>query len=68
MQPKKRSMMLWTLTGLCLILSCSGCASGSSGIKAACAVFQPITYSSRDTPETVAQIELHDVRWMRLCR
>ena len=32
-----------------------------------CISFRPITYSSRDTPETVAQIEAHNVKWTRLC-
>lgn len=44
------------------------CSANTSGIKAACAVFQPITYSSRDTPETVAQVEAYDIKWERTCR
>ena len=43
------------------------CANDSSGIKAACAVFEPITYSDLDTPATVEQIEKLDIRWVRLC-
>lgn len=49
---------LWSLTA---------CANPSGGIRGACAVFAPITYSQLDSPETVAQIEQHDVRWLRLC-
>ena len=48
----------------CVLL---GACSHGGGIKAACAVFEPITYSSRDTPETVAQVERFDVKWNRLC-
>lgn len=33
-----------------------------------CKIAQPINYDSkRDTPETVQQVEAHNLRWLRLC-
>jgi len=61
-------MKSWKLLGLLPLLSLSMCASPSAGIKASCAVFKPITYSSKDTPETQAQVESHDVTWLRVCQ
>jgi hypothetical protein len=29
---------------------------------------KPITYSRRDTPETIAQIEALDAKWLCLCQ
>lgn len=63
----RSSRTLLTLTGLLTLSTLQGCAGDSSGIRAACAVFKPISYSSRDTPETQAQVEEHDVKWLRLC-
>jgi hypothetical protein len=65
--PRRRSRLRSALCLLCLTPLWNGCASGSKGTDLGCIVFQPITYSSRDTPETVEQVEVHNVRWIRLC-
>lgn len=53
-----RSLMLLMLA----IASLTGCqtATLTGGTRAVCAVFPPITYSSRDTPETVVQVRKHN--------
>ena len=35
--------------------------------KVACAVFKPITWSSRDTPETVREVKSHNAAWKAIC-
>lgn len=54
-----------------LLMSLSGCVHGSTGlvpIDGFCKVAQPISYDSkRDTPETVQQVEAHNLKWLRLC-
>lgn len=64
----KRPWKPWLAVGLlCLTPSLSACARSTKGTDVSCLVFEPITYSSRDTPETVGQVEAHNVRWERLC-
>jgi hypothetical protein len=53
-------------------LTLAGCQTLGKGISTryldtSCEAFQPITYSSRDTPETVAQIRGHNAAWDSLC-
>ena len=58
------------LLSLCLILcATSGCVTGSTGpLNSYCVVASTISYDTRaDTPETVAQIEAHNSRWVCLC-
>jgi hypothetical protein len=33
-----------------------------------CAIEKPITWSAKDTPKTVKQIDEHNARWVCLCR
>lgn len=63
--PKHRWNVLRTLAVLSLMLSASAC--GTSIADTSCVAFGPITYSSRDTPETQTAVEEHNVRWHRLC-
>lgn len=56
----------------CLILSAtSGCVTASTApvvVSDYCRVARAITYdSTKDTPETVAQIEAHNSAWVSLC-
>ena len=39
----------------------------TAGISAACSAIAPITYSSRDTPETQRQIVGHNAAFATLC-
>jgi len=36
-------------------------------VAVACQAFKPITWSSRDTPETAVQIVAHNAAWEALC-
>jgi hypothetical protein len=64
---------LRTLLGLTLmILPLAACQTLGKGISTryldtSCSAFEPITYSSLDTPETVAQIRGHNAAWDSLC-
>ena len=58
------------LLSLCLILpAMSGCATVSTApVNSYCAIAQPLGYDSiKDSPETVAAIELHNSKWVCLC-
>lgn len=55
------------LTLLALLLTLSASASCASTSDLSCVVFKPITFSDKDTPETVEQIIQFDSTWERLC-
>lgn len=48
-------VMLLLLGTLLCVPACSQ-TTQTAGTEAACVVWRPITYSSRDTPETVLQV------------
>ena len=56
---------------LCLILSAtSGCATASTVpvANSYCRIAKPITYdTTKDTPDTVAQVEAHNSQWVAVC-
>ena len=57
---------------LCLILPVmSGCATVSTApasVNSYCAIAVPIGYdTTKDTPETVSAIEIHNSKWICLC-
>ena len=57
---------------LCLTLcALSGCATVSTALVPAnsyCAIAQPLGYDTvKDSPETVAAIEIHNSKWVCLC-
>ena len=63
------SLVRTTLCALTLI-ALSGCGKNTSVIErsagerpAACLKYKPITFSSKDTPETKRQIMTHNSRW-----
>lgn len=62
-----RSRILITLCGLLIMTTLNACSGNIDGIKSACGVFPPISYSVRDTEETRKQIVIHNVRWERTC-
>lgn len=49
----------------CLTTTNSGETRGAATF---CEVAKPITYSTRDTPETVSQILSHNAAWRELCQ
>jgi hypothetical protein len=51
------------------LASCAihGGATSTRYIDTSCQAYRPITYSSRDTPETVAEIRAHNRVYDRLC-
>ena len=60
----RRKLLLWlvlTLSYLSLPACASLDATSSTGVKARCAAWRSITYSSsKDTPETVKQVRVHN--------
>lgn len=54
-----------------LTSSCATTGSGGTdplpGAGAFCAIAKPITWSSRDTPETVLEVKAHNAVGKRLC-
>lgn len=60
--------MLLRAIALLALTSLASCGTDISGAKAACGIFSPISYSDSDTKETVAQVEAHDVKYLRLCK
>jgi hypothetical protein len=51
------------------LANCSTLGAGTSTryLDTSCEAFRPITYSSRDTPETVAEVRAHNRVFDRLC-
>jgi hypothetical protein len=48
----------------------SGCVTASTAPVASsyCRIAKPITYdTTKDTPDTVKQVEAHNSRWVALC-
>ena len=56
---------------LCLILTAtSGCVAASTApvVNSYCRLAKPITYdTTKDTPDTVAQVEAHNSQWVAVC-
>ena len=41
--------------------------NGPSVIDTACQAFEPLRWSMRDTPRTIAQARAHNAAWLALC-
>ena len=68
--PSMSRLNLARLLSASLILSVtSGCATVSTvPVNSYCAIAKPITYdATQDTPETVAEVEAHNSRFICLC-
>lgn len=61
---------LLTLPALATLLALTACqTTRTAGTdKAVCSIFPPITYSSRDTAETVIQIRRHNAGFESYCK
>ncbi len=48
----------------------AGCATTTptAVTDTSCLALEPITYSIKDTPETIAQIRAHNAAWDTLCK
>ena len=49
------------------LTSCQTMGSSGINLPSACAVFVPITWSSKDTLETVKQVREHNAAWKTTC-
>lgn len=62
---------LTTLSLLLTPFALSGCVHGSTApgvISDYCRIAKPISYDGeRDTPETVAEVEEHNSKWVCVC-
>jgi hypothetical protein len=50
-----------------ILLSACAASSGTSP-DAACLIFEPLTWSSRDTDDTKRGIFTHNTKWLDLCQ
>lgn len=75
--PKSRKRKpLVMLSPLILATALAGCITPTNSSATnrtvtngvACGAFSPITWSSKDTAETVLQIKQHNAAWIALCR
>lgn len=55
---------------LAALLPLAGCATTTPTFvtDTSCLAFEPITYSRRDTPETIKQIKGHNAAYDSLCK
>ncbi len=54
-----------------MLMGLAGCATPGSGTRyldTSCEAFKAITYSSRDTPETVSEVRAHNRAYDALCQ
>ena len=63
--PRRRLPLVGLLSALLTLVACE--TTQTAGTSAACLAFEPITYSSRDTPETQRQIVGHNSALATLC-
>ncbi len=67
----KQGQQGWQLrrTGLWLMLVLMTTVSGCAGWKAvgACDVFRPISVLETDDPQTVREVDEHNIRWDMYC-
>ncbi|QBX37208.1 hypothetical protein E4M01_05150 [Brevundimonas sp. MF30-B] len=52
----------------CATMTGSGAIEPIQGAATYCAVARPITWSSRDTDETIREVKEHNAVWSRLCK
>lgn len=66
----RASMLLFAMLILsaCGHLMASGATEPVRGAETFCAIAQPITWSSRDTDETIREVKSHNATGVALCR
>ena len=65
--PPTPFMLATLLLGSIVLTGCGTTTRIVETKTTACIGFQPITYSSRDTPETIEQIVAHNAAWDAVC-
>lgn len=63
----RNSLMLTGLAMLSSLAACQTTKTGATDRAAVCSIFPAITYSSRDTDETVIQIRRHNAGFKSYC-
>lgn len=65
--PSHALITLGTL--LLLSLTVAGCSmtTVSNGSNLTCTSFTPITWSTKDTPQTIKQVKQHNAGWKAVC-
>lgn len=64
--PRRRLPLVGLLSALLTLVACET-TTQTAGTSAACLAFEPMTYSSRDTPETKREIVGHNAALAALC-
>lgn len=72
MSSKLKKPVLWLMVWLVVILpALSGCVANTTApvvVSDYCRIARPIAFdSTRDTPETVRDIEIHNSQWECVC-
>ncbi len=59
-----------TLTGcgLGMMLAAGSCTTMTGSSARECLMFDPITWSEGDTPETIIQVKEHNAVWVGRCK
>lgn len=62
-------MMPWKSVIACalMLITLSGCETGSRGINNFCLLYQPVYHSKKDTEETKASIDVNNAIWLEKC-
>jgi len=55
------------LLGVVFLSILAACETSTNVIDTSCAAFKPITWSSRDTAETIQEVRQHNAAWESLC-
>jgi hypothetical protein len=60
------------LTALCVIVSLTigtaSCATTGTGVIDACRVWRPVSWSAKDTPQTIVDVKGNNVRRGAFCK
>ncbi len=59
------SVTLPAILGACAATTDSGETSAPASV--ACAAFRPITWSARDTDQTIAEVKSHNAAYVAIC-
>ena len=61
--------MLFRLTMLCgMTLLAVGCATTTASVGTECSVWKPITWSVKDTDQTIAEVKTNNARQKAWCK
>lgn len=63
---KGRAKLALTLLGAMLLAGCAK-TTGFGGIDNVCAAFEPVTWSSADTDQTISEAKAHNAVMVEVC-